>query len=93
MQTSLGEDRLGSGPRQWHGVSSSNYVDHPAHHSMANIQREAFSNSSSQYPEENSGSTAKYECEYCGKGFNRPSSLRVSTFLVDQRELTIIIAR
>lgn len=24
-------------------------------------------------------STAKYECSYCGKGFNRPSSLKVSS--------------
>jgi hypothetical protein len=29
-------------------------------------------------PEENLNPAAKYECNYCGKGFNRPSSLKVS---------------
>lgn len=26
-------------------------------------------------------SSLKYECDYCGKGFNRPSSLKVCTSL------------
>ena len=30
-----------------------------------------------QYQDESINSAAKYECQYCGKGFNRPSSLRV----------------
>lgn len=31
-----------------------------------------------RYPQEDiAGAAGKYECEYCGKGFTRPSSLKV----------------
>ena len=37
-----------------------------------------------QLPDENmGGSASKYDCPYCGKGFNRPSSLKVGHFLTD----------
>ena len=29
-------------------------------------------------PDDTSSGPAKYECHYCGKGFNRPSSLKVT---------------
>lgn len=29
-------------------------------------------------PDDTSSGPAKYECHYCGKGFNRPSSLKVN---------------
>ena len=37
-----------------------------------------------QLPDENmGGSASKYDCPYCGKGFNRPSSLKVGHFLTE----------
>lgn len=37
-----------------------------------------------QLPDENmGGSASKYDCPYCGKGFNRPSSLKVARFLTE----------
>jgi hypothetical protein len=33
-------------------------------------------------PEQSSSTSAKYECTYCGKGFTRPSSLKVRLFFL-----------
>ncbi|TFK44418.1 hypothetical protein BDQ12DRAFT_672961 [Crucibulum laeve] len=38
---------------------------------------DSFSSESSYPGSEGSGNMAKYECSYCGKGFNRPSSLKI----------------
>jgi hypothetical protein len=36
-------------------------------------------NSTHEIPALSSSSASKYECSYCGKGFSRPSSLKVSS--------------
>ena len=61
------------GPPGHHYPSSGGYDDdgmsHARHHSSMSEQAES---------SVMGGSGSKYECTYCGKGFTRPSSLKVS---------------
>jgi hypothetical protein len=55
----------------------------------------AFTRTHQTVQEDNtSGSTAsKYECSYCGKGFNRPSSLKVRSWAPFVQEIYLFIVR
>ncbi|PPQ77191.1 hypothetical protein CVT25_011037 [Psilocybe cyanescens] len=47
-------------------------------------------------PDDNGSGSAKYECTYCGKGFNRPSSLKIhlNSHTGEKRELkTLLISK
>lgn len=56
------------------------YPDPRAQHYRRESQDTISSEDSAAYANSTGPSSLKYECDYCGKGFNRPSSLKVCTY-------------
>ncbi|THH19957.1 hypothetical protein EW146_g1308 [Bondarzewia mesenterica] len=59
------------------GGPSSSYAYSATHGSHGAVAPEPVYASASSPPERPPSSSAKYECSYCGKGFTRPSSLKI----------------
>lgn len=75
---SSGSHRSGpdSLPRLWNASSGNRGEDEERTGAGSRIAND-FAAMTPQHALDDGGNTGKYECQYCGKGFTRPSSLRV----------------